>query len=919
MRGIIGVPLPRPSRRSAVHPVADQRSAIKEFRSLDAKRTREGLTAEEETRHARLRDLVGPEGGAAGPKPGFDVNAAAARLRDSLVPAGLRNRPPPVPTPPPEPEAPPPPEPVEAAAPQPWDSSTPPYDPSAPAWDTGGAATPDAQAWDPTAQPAWDPNAVPADSGQAYDPNAPAWGADAAATDPQAWDPAAQAAWDPNAVPADSGQAYDPNAPAWGADAATTDPQAWDPAAQAAWDPNAVPADSGQAYDPNAPAWGADAAATDPQAWDPAAQAAWDPNAPFDPGASTDPSAFDPNAAVHDPGLLQELAAYDAQPIEQGAQEWDPAAPAALGEQADPYAAPPPDGAWGGEADPLAETAAATAQAFEGEAAAEIPSEDWNSVAASAGSDPVLPLGEYDENGALVATEEDAALASLSPEEPSLTPSAEPGVAEALQGANGEHEDGREFGAEATPADLPDHADPSGFHAAQTMSEGATDEWQADATALDAGFSLESGGSFEAAAAAAAPEWAAEATPAPWDAPAGATQEESEPAADLPADTPLSDLLEPEQAEAPPAEAAAADPLLRYGADAPAALALDALEGAAGAGAYTDVREPATAPEPGLSSEAFPASEQPAAEAQYEPDLSPVAALAAVPSVEAPTPDDFSVDLDEMPELSGPSPELDLSRPDLSPGMEEESFDISFDDPIESPPEQGGSGDAAPAEGSAAQAAASLEVGASSPEPTAHPRDAVVAPESEVPTIEGEEILEEPSLGGGVPVLELEEPAHAKAAITPKSVSLGAAAVSSPLIAPVGPAAPAAHGSGYLVPGVRRVVVHTVEGQVMRGVLENADLDSSSLSLSADPGAAPELIARNKVKAIFFMLGPGENAPPAEGKRVRVTFSDGRQVAGFSADYSDEGIGFFMIPGDTRTNTGRIWVYRSAVRQVVTS
>jgi hypothetical protein len=118
---------------------------------------------------------------------------------------------------------------------------------------------------------------------------------------------------------------------------------------------------------------------------------------------------------------------------------------------------------------------------------------------------------------------------------------------------------------------------------------------------------------------------------------------------------------------------------------------------------------------------------------------------------------------------------------------------------------------------------------------------------------------------------------------------------------------------------VRRVVVHTVEGKVMRGVLVNADLDSSSLGLSAQPGAAAEPVARDKVKAIFFMLDPGEKAPPAEGKRVRVTFSDGRQVAGFSADYRDEGIGFFMSPGDSRTNTGRIWVYRAAVRQVFVS
>ncbi len=104
-----------------------------------------------------------------------------------------------------------------------------------------------------------------------------------------------------------------------------------------------------------------------------------------------------------------------------------------------------------------------------------------------------------------------------------------------------------------------------------------------------------------------------------------------------------------------------------------------------------------------------------------------------------------------------------------------------------------------------------------------------------------------------------------------------------------------------------------------RGVLDDADLAGANLPLAAQPGAEPELVPTEKVKAIFFMLGAGEKAPTPEGKRVRVTFRDGRQVAGFSPDYDESGVGFFMIPADTRTNTGRIWVYRTAVRQVAVS
>jgi hypothetical protein len=121
------------------------------------------------------------------------------------------------------------------------------------------------------------------------------------------------------------------------------------------------------------------------------------------------------------------------------------------------------------------------------------------------------------------------------------------------------------------------------------------------------------------------------------------------------------------------------------------------------------------------------------------------------------------------------------------------------------------------------------------------------------------------------------------------------------------------------VEGVHRVVVHTLEGLVKRGVISDATLNAGTLPLAPQPDAAPEELPTAKVKAIFFMLAPGDTAPAPEGKRVRVTFNDGRQLAGFSPDYTDAGAGFFMIPADTRTHTGRIWVYRSAVKNVSVS
>jgi hypothetical protein len=121
--------------------------------------------------------------------------------------------------------------------------------------------------------------------------------------------------------------------------------------------------------------------------------------------------------------------------------------------------------------------------------------------------------------------------------------------------------------------------------------------------------------------------------------------------------------------------------------------------------------------------------------------------------------------------------------------------------------------------------------------------------------------------------------------------------------------------SPSFVSGEHRIVLHTVDGQVMRGALANADLEDAELPLIQPNGAVARVPAA-QVKAVFFMLGAGERPLAASGTRVRVTFGDGRQVSGLSPDYSEATPGFFLLPVDARTNTARVWVYRAAVRQI---
>ena len=133
---------------------------------------------------------------------------------------------------------------------------------------------------------------------------------------------------------------------------------------------------------------------------------------------------------------------------------------------------------------------------------------------------------------------------------------------------------------------------------------------------------------------------------------------------------------------------------------------------------------------------------------------------------------------------------------------------------------------------------------------------------------------------------------------------------------PPPPVAPAqAGGTVVPVPGEHRIILHTVEGQVKRGAIVNAKLGEPQLHLQLASGGN-EVLPKERVKALFFMLAPGARPAATAGSKVRVTFKDGRQVAGFSADHQSASAGFFVVPADNRTNTERIFIFRHAVQSV---
>jgi hypothetical protein len=119
------------------------------------------------------------------------------------------------------------------------------------------------------------------------------------------------------------------------------------------------------------------------------------------------------------------------------------------------------------------------------------------------------------------------------------------------------------------------------------------------------------------------------------------------------------------------------------------------------------------------------------------------------------------------------------------------------------------------------------------------------------------------------------------------------------------------------VEGEHRVVIHTLEGQVHRGTVHNLDLQEDALAVQQPDGRSVELPTR-RLKAVFFVLSPGEKPLPGRGERVQVTFRDGRQVVGYSDDHATGEPGFFVVPSDARTNTARVYVFRGGVQSITT-
>ena len=129
--------------------------------------------------------------------------------------------------------------------------------------------------------------------------------------------------------------------------------------------------------------------------------------------------------------------------------------------------------------------------------------------------------------------------------------------------------------------------------------------------------------------------------------------------------------------------------------------------------------------------------------------------------------------------------------------------------------------------------------------------------------------------------------------------------------------------------GWNRLVVHYLDGRLLKGYGRDLQATRGSLELCHDPDGPDEsrvTIPFAHLKAVFFVqdfAGNPEHCPAPDaddasprGRRITVTFVDGEVLRGATLGYNQNAPGFFVSPLDTTSNNTRIFVLAGAIRHV---
>jgi hypothetical protein len=121
-----------------------------------------------------------------------------------------------------------------------------------------------------------------------------------------------------------------------------------------------------------------------------------------------------------------------------------------------------------------------------------------------------------------------------------------------------------------------------------------------------------------------------------------------------------------------------------------------------------------------------------------------------------------------------------------------------------------------------------------------------------------------------------------------------------------------------------KIVVRLKDGTLKKGTTIDFSPNKKSFRLNLGDGETVTLNI-DKLKAIFFVKDLEGNKDhevtytdivPGGGRKVRIEFTDGEILIGYTQGYSPERPGFFVLPADTKCNNERIFVISPSIQRV---
>ena len=121
-----------------------------------------------------------------------------------------------------------------------------------------------------------------------------------------------------------------------------------------------------------------------------------------------------------------------------------------------------------------------------------------------------------------------------------------------------------------------------------------------------------------------------------------------------------------------------------------------------------------------------------------------------------------------------------------------------------------------------------------------------------------------------------------------------------------------------------KIVARFINGSILKGTVRNFVQDEQILNVKVVNGGIEKIDIR-ELKAIFFVKDlKGDESHKKQykdvqlwgGQKVKVEFTDGEVIMGYSSNLSTGKYGFLITPADNKGNNEQIFIVKSATKSI---